>query len=391
MINFEYAAPTKVIFGRGAEDAVGREIQALGGTNVMIHFGAGRHLQDSGLLERVHNSLTALNLRFVDFGGAVPNPRMSLVKAGIAKARAEGVDFILAIGGGSAIDSAKAIAYGLANDFAVEDLFLGHAQTDKIYPLGCISTISASGSETSNSCVITLEDGMLKRAYNHDCSRPKFAILNPELTYTLPPYQTACGAADIMMHTMERYFTNTPDVELIDNMSEGLLSAVREAALTALKQPDNYSARATLMWAGSLSHNGLLGTGRVTDFASHKIEHELGGMFDVAHGAGLCAVWGSWARYVYRTNVNRFAQFAVHVFRVRPNYQNLEETALRGIEAWEDWCRRLAMPVSLKELGLAPTDEQLWEMARKATCGGRIGGFVPLDAQMVHDILVMAR
>lgn len=393
MINFEYAAPTKVIFGRGTEEAVGQEIQTLGGTNVMIHFGTGKHLRDSGLLDRIHASLTALGVRFVDFGGAVPNPRMALVKKGIAKARQEGVDFLLAVGGGSVIDSAKAIAYGLANEFEVEELFLGRAKTEKIYPLGCISTISASGSETSNSCVITLEDGLLKRAYNHDCSRPKFAILNPELTYTLPPYQTACGAADIMMHTMERYFTNTPDVDLIDNMSEGLLVAVREAALAALKKPDDYNARATLMWAGSLSHNGLLGTGRVTDFASHKIEHELGGMFDVAHGAGLCAVWGSWARFVYRTNVNRFAQFAIKVFGVHANYQNLEETALKGIEAWEDWCRKLGMPVNLKELGLDPTEEQLWEMAQKATSGGRmkIGGFVPLDAQMVHDILAMAR
>ena len=393
MINFENAAPTKVIFGKGAEEAVGREIQALGGTTVMIHFGTGRHLKNSGLLDRCHVSLTALGIRFVDFGGAVPNPRMALVNEGIAKPRAEGVDFLLAVGGGSVIDSAKAIAYGLANAFDVEELFLGRAKTDKIYPLGCISTISASGSETSNSCVITLEDGLLKRAYNHDCSRPKFAILNPELTYTLPPYQTACGAADIMMHTMERYFTNTPDVDLIDNMSEGLLAAVREAALDALKKPDDYNARATLMWAGSLSHNGLLGTGRVTDFASHKIEHELGGMFDVAHGAGLCAVWGSWARFVYKTNVNRFAQFAIKVFGVYANYQNLEESALKGIAAWENWCRKLGMPVNLKELGLDPTEEQLWEMAQKATSGNsvKIGAFVPLDAQMVHDILVMAR
>lgn len=393
MINFEYAAPTKVIFGKGTEKTVGKEIQVLGGTTVMIHFGTGRHLQDSGLLDRVHSSLTACGIRFVDFGGAVPNPRMALVKEGIAKAKAEGVDFLLAIGGGSVIDSAKAIAYGLANEFDVEELFLGRAKTDKIYPLGCISTISASGSETSNSCVITLEEGLLKRAYNHDCSRPKFAILNPELTFTLPPYQTACGAADIMMHTMERYFTNTPDVDLIDNMSEGLLVAVREAALAALKKTDDYHARATLMWAGSLSHNGLLGTGRITDFASHKIEHELGGMFDVAHGAGLCAVWGSWARFVYKTNINRFAQFAIKVFGVYANYQNLEETALKGIAAWEDWCRKLGMPINLKELGLDPTEEQLWEMAQKATSGDsmKIGGFVPLDAQMVYDILAMAR
>ncbi|MRN26944.1 iron-containing alcohol dehydrogenase, partial [Romboutsia ilealis] len=191
------------------------------------------------------------------------------------------------------------------------------------------------------SMVITIEDGMLKRSYNHDCARPKFAIMNPELTYTLPAYQTSSGASDIMMHTMERYFTNTKDVDLIDRMAEGLLVSVREAALTAVKDPENYEARATLMWAGSLSHNGLTGTGRVSDFASHKIEHELGGMFDVAHGAGLCAVWGSWARYVYKTNPARFAQFAVRVFDAAQNFYDTEATALKGIEAWEDWCRSI--------------------------------------------------
>lgn len=391
MINFEYMAPTKVIFGKGAENQVGQEIKARGGTKVLIHFGGNRLYKD-GTLDRIHKSLSDSGISYVDFGGVVPNPRMALVKEGIALCRKEGVDFILAVGGGSPIDSSKAIAYGLANDFDIDDLFLGKAKTDKIFPLGCISTIAATGSETSNSCVITLEDGLLKRAYNHDCARPLFAIMNPEMTYSLPAYQTASGAADIMMHTMERYFTNTQDVALIDSMAEGLLVSVRDAAPEALKTPNDYNARATLMWAGSLSHNGLLGTGRVTDFASHKIEHELGGMFDVTHGAGLCAVWGSWARYVYKTNVNRFAQFAVKVFGVTANYQNLEETAIKGIEAWEEWCRKITMPTSITELGINPTESQIREMALKATNNDtvKIGGFLPLDAKMIEDILTMA-
>ena len=392
MINFEFYNPTKVIFGKGVEAEAGKVIKEMGGHKVLVHFG-GDYLQKSGTLDRIHQGLTEAGLEYVDLGGVVPNPRLGLVKEGIRLCKEEGVDFLLPIGGGSAIDSAKGIGYGLANDFEVEDLLLGKTATDKIAPIGCISTIAATGSETSNSMVITIEDGMLKRSYNHDCARPKFAIMNPELTYTLPAYQTSSGASDIMMHTMERYFTNTKDVDLIDRMAEGLLVSVREAALTAVKDPENYEARATLMWAGSLSHNGLTGTGRVSDFASHKIEHELGGMFDVAHGAGLCAVWGSWARYVYKTNPARFAQFAVRVFDAAQNFYDTEATALKGIEAWENWCRSIGMPTSLRELGVTPTDAQIEEMAEKcvATGGGHVGFFQTLYKEDVIKIFEMAR
>ncbi|CUO91987.1 NADH-dependent butanol dehydrogenase B [[Eubacterium] contortum] len=392
MINFEFYNPTKVIFGKGVEAEAGKVIKEMGGHKVLVHFG-GDYLQKSGTLDRIHQGLTEAGLEYVDLGGVVPNPRLGLVKEGIRLCREEGVDFLLPIGGGSAIDSAKGIGYGLANDFELEDLLLGKTATDKIAPIGCISTIAATGSETSNSMVITIEDGMLKRSYNHDCARPKFAIMNPELTYTLPAYQTSSGASDIMMHTMERYFTNTKDVDLIDRMAEGLLVSVREAALTAVKDPENYEARATLMWAGSLSHNGLTGTGRVSDFASHKIEHELGGMFDVAHGAGLCAVWGSWARYVYKTNPARFAQFAVRVFDAAQNFYDTEATALKGIEAWENWCRSIGMPTSLRELGVTPTDAQIEEMAEKcvATGGGHVGFFQTLYKEDVIKIFQMAR
>ena len=392
MINFEFYNPTKVIFGKGVEAEAGKVIQEMGGHKVLVHFG-GDYLQESGTLDRIHQGLTEAGLEYVDLGGVVPNPRLGLVKEGIRLCKEERVDFLLPIGGGSAIDSAKGIGYGLANDFELEDLLLGKTATDKIAPIGCISTIAATGSETSNSMVITIEDGMLKRSYNHDCARPKFAIMNPELTYTLPAYQTSSGASDIMMHTMERYFTNTKDVDLIDRMAEGLLVSVREAAPTAVKDPENYEARATLMWAGSLSHNGLTGTGRVSDFASHKIEHELGGMFDVAHGAGLCAVWGSWARYVYKTNPARFAQFAVRVLDVAQNFYDTEATALKGIEAWEDWCRSIGMPISLRELGVTPTDAQIEEMAEKcvATGGGHVGFFQTLYKEDIIKIFEMAR
>lgn len=392
MINFEFHTPTKVIFGKNAESLVGQEIKSRGYKKVLIHFG-GTYLQENGTLERVHKSLTDSGLSYVDLDGVVPNPRMGLVRQGVELCRKEDVDFILPIGGGSPIDSAKAIAYGLANDFDLEDLYMGRVQTDRIAPIGCISTIAATGSETSNSSVITIEKGWLKRAYNHDCARPLFAIMNPELTYTLPAYQTASGGADIMMHTMERYFTTTPDVDLIDRMAEGLMVAIKEATVKAVRCPHDYEARATLMWGGSLSHNGLTGTGRTADFASHKIEHEMGGMFDVTHGASLCAIWGSWARYVYKTDVARFAQFASRIFSVPLNYHDLEETALKGIEAWEDWCHKIGMPTSMKELGISPTEEQINEMADKcvATGGGHVGFFQTLYKDDVMNIYRMSR
>lgn len=392
MDNFQFYTPTKIIFGKDTESCVGTEIKERGFHKVLIHFG-GKHIIADGLLDRVHKSLEENDISYVDFGGVVPNPRMALAKEGVELAKTEGVDFVLAIGGGSAIDSAKAIAYGMVNDFDLVDLYMGRVSTTKIAPIGCISTIAATGSETSNSSVITIEEGMLKRSYNHDCARPLFAIMNPELTYTLPPYQTSSGAADIMMHTMERYFTNTQHVDFIDRIAEGLLVTVREAAIAATKNPRDYEARANLMWAGSLSHNGLTGTGRVADFASHKIEHEMGGMFDVTHGAGLTAIWGSWARYVYKTNVGRFAQFAVKVFDVQMDFQNPENTALAGIEAWENWCRKIGMPTNMTELGISPTDAQIEEMADKcvATGNGKVGFFQPLYREDVIKIYQMAK
>lgn len=421
MINFDFFTPTKILFGAGRESEVGKQVAAFGGHKVMIIYGKkGGHIETSGLLDRVHKSLSDAGLSYVDLNGVVPNPRLSLVKEGIRIGRAEGVDFLLPIGGGSVIDTAKGIGYGIANDFEMEDLLYGRVKTDKNLPIGVILTIAAAGSEMSSSMVLTIEDGMMKRSYGHDCSRPKFAIMNPELTYSLPAYQTASGAADIMMHTMERYFTPTDtDTSLTDRIAEGLMVSVRDAAQIAVKEPENYEARATLMWAGSLSHNGLTGAGRISDFATHKIEHELGGMFDVAHGAGLAAVWGSWARYVYKTNPGRFAQFGKKVFGINissstnitpnsdapeqpikpspiitdPELTSTDTAALAAITAWETWCHSISMPTTLTELGIHPTDTQIEEMAEKCVFGrnGHVGFFQPLTKEDIAAILKMAK
>jgi hypothetical protein len=395
MINFEFHTPTKVVFGKDAESTVGAQVNQFGGTKVLIHWG-GDYVRATGLLDRVHASLEAEGIAYVDFDGVVPNPRLSHCLQGLEIAKAEGVDFVLAIGGGSAIDSSKCIAYGLVNDFDLVDLFMGRVSTTEIAPIGCISTLAGTGSETSNSTVInidTLGGEMLKRSYNHDCARPLFAIMDPELTYGVPPYQTAAGGSDIMMHTMERYFTPTKDVALIDAMSEGLLRTVKEAVPAALANPCDYEARANLLWAGSLSHNGLTGTGRVGDFASHAIEHEMGALFDVTHGAGLCAMWSSWARYVIDEDPERFAQFAVNVFGVTNDFHDPKATGLAGIAAWEDWCHKIGMPTSMTELGIDPTDEQIREMAEGAVAarGGNLGAFKHLEADDVVAILTAAR
>lgn len=402
MINFDFYTPTKILFGAGRESEVGKQVAAFGGHKVMIVYGKrGGHIETSGLLDLVHKSLSDAGLSYVDLNGVVPNPRLSLVKEGIRIGRAQDVDFLLPIGGGSVIDTAKGIGYGIVNDFEMEDLLYGRVKTDKNLPIGVILTIAAAGSEMSSSMVLTIEDGMMKRSYGHDCARPRFAIMNPELTYSLSAYQTASGAADIMMHTMERYFTPTDtDTSLTDRIAEGLMISVRDAAQIAVKEPENYDARATLMWAGSLSHNGLTGAGRVSDFATHKIEHELGGMFDVAHGAGLAAVWGSWARYVYKTNPGRFAQFGEKVFDVNVSQTNTDSdttstdaTALAAITAWETWCHSIGMPTSLTELGVHPTDAQIEEMAKKCVFGrnGHIGFFQPLTKEDIVAILQMAK
>ncbi|MBR5967127.1 MAG: iron-containing alcohol dehydrogenase, partial [Lachnospiraceae bacterium] len=356
MFDFKYYTPTKVVFGKNTESRVAELVKEFGGTKLLIHYGGGSVVR-SGLLKRVTDTLDAAGISYVTLGGAVPNPHLSLVYEGIELCRKERVDFLLAVGGGSAIDSAKAIGYGLANEGDVWD-FYDYKRTAKgCMPLGVILTIAATGSEMSDSSVITKEEGLVKRGYSSDFGRPRFAILNPELTMTLPDYQTACGCTDIMMHTMERYFTNGGNMELTDSMAEGLLRTVKNNALILKNDPKNYDARAEVMWAGSLAHNGLTGCGNDGgDWMTHKLEHELGGLYDVAHGAGLAAIWGSWARFVYKNCLHRFKRFALNVMEVEDSGTD-EEIALRGIEAMEDFYRSIDMPTNLRELGIKPTDD----------------------------------
>ena len=392
MKNFTYYTPTRVVFGKNAEAETGRLVKEQGCQKVLLHYGGGS-VKRSGLLGRIEDSLQENGVSYVSLGGVVPNPRLSKVYEGIALCRQEGVDFILAVGGGSVIDSAKAIGYGLANDCDVWDFYAKKDVPKACAPIGAVVTIAAAGSEMSDSSVITNEDGWLKRGCNSDLCRCRFAVMNPELTYTLPAYQTACGCADILMHTMERYFTTDKNAELTDQIAEGLMRTVMHNAKILTERPDDYNARAEVMWAGSLSHNGLTGCGVAGDWASHQLEHELGGMFDVAHGAGLAAMWGSWARYVYREDMQRFAQFAVNVMGVEPKEGSAEQLAVKGIEAMEEFYRTIGMPVSIHEMGVDVTGEQLHELAFKCSFGNTrtIGNFRKLDIEDMEKIYTMAR
>ena len=392
MGNFQYYTPTKIVFGRGAEEQTGQLAAEQGCKKVLVHYGSGSVVR-SGLLERICRSLDAAGISYVSLGGVVPNPRLSLVYEGIRLARKEQVDFILAVGGGSVIDSAKAIGYGVANEGDVWDFYEKRRTAKACLPIGVVLTIAAAGSEMSDSSVITKEEGWLKRGYSSNYARARFAVMNPELTMTLPKYQTASGCVDIMMHTMERYFNHSENMEMTDGISEHLLRTVMKNAKILMNEPDNYQARAEVMWAGSLSHNGLTGCGTGGgDWASHQLEHELGGMFDVAHGAGLAAVWGSWARYVMDAEPERFAKFAVNVMGVEPEAEKLK-TAQKGIEAMEDFYRALDMPVCIGDMGIELTEEQMRELAEKCSHFGKrtIGCIKKLDREDMYQIYKEAR
>ncbi|MGI6201008.1 MAG: iron-containing alcohol dehydrogenase [Christensenellales bacterium] len=385
MRNFDFAMPTQILFGRDTEAQVGRQVRDRGGHTVLLHYGGGS-VQRSGLYDRVTASLEAAGLQVVPLGGVQPNPRLTLVREGIDLCRRRGVDFLLAVGGGSVIDSAKAIAVGAPDKGNVWDFYIGLRQPTARLPLGVVLTIPAAGSEASNSSVITNEQGWLKRGLGSEVIRPDFAILNPVLTYTLPAYQTACGAADIMAHVMERYFTNEPHVDLTDRLCEAVLTSMIHNVPLALAHPEDYDARAEIMWAATLAHNDLLSCGRVGDWASHQIEHELSALYDVAHGAGLAVVFPAWMRYVYRHNVALFAKFASRVFGVPYDFDNPERTALAGIDALRSFFAAIGLPVTLSELGVG--DDRLREMAQKVKKGpdGYTGQFVKLTSQDVYQI-----
>ena len=390
--SFEYFSPTRVIFGKETEKQTGKLIREYGGSRVLVLYG-GKSAVRSGLLDLVKESLKEEELYFQELGGIVPNPHLDKVYEGIEIGKNEGIDFLLAVGGGSVIDTAKAIAYGLGEpEKDVWELYEHTRKARKCLPVASVLTIAAAGSETSRSSVITNEKTLEKRAYDDNLARPKFAIMNPEFTKTLPDYQTESGCTDIMMHTMERYFTNGGNMEITDALAEGLLRTVMENAKILHTEPDNYDARAEIMWAGSLAHNDLTGCGNDGgDFMSHKLEHELGGMFDVTHGAGLAAIWPSWARYVYKYCLPRFVKYAKNVMGVTTGGSD-EETALLGIKAMEEFYHSIGMPVNLKELGIHPTEEQIREMAEgclKAS-GSATGSAKKLDLQDMIRIYQMA-
>ena len=390
--SFEYFSPTRVIFGKETEKQTGKLIREYGGSRVLVLYG-GKSAVRSGLLDLVKESLKEEELYFQELGGIVPNPHLDKVYEGIEIGKNEGIDFLLAVGGGSVIDTAKAIAYGLGEpEKDVWELYEHTRKARKCLPIASVLTIAAAGSETSRSSVITNEKTLEKRAYDDNLARPKFAIMNPEFTKTLPDYQTESGCTDIMMHTMERYFTNGGNMEITDALAEGLLRTVMENAKILHTEPDNYDARAEIMWAGSLAHNDLTGCGNDGgDFMSHKLEHELGGMFDVTHGAGLAAIWPSWARYVYKYCLPRFVKYAKNVMSVTAGGSD-EETALLGIKAMEEFYHSIGMPVNLKELGIHPTEEQIREMAEgclKAS-GSATGSAKKLDLQDMIRIYQMA-
>ena len=393
MRDFVYYAPTEVVFGKESEEQVAGLVKKYGGHKVLVHYG-GRSAKKSGLLDKICALLRQGGIDYVELGGVVPNPRLSLVQQGIDLCRKEKVDFILAIGGGSVIDSSKAIACGVPFEGNVWDIYMGKAEPECYLPVASVLTIPAAGSEMSDASVITNEDGDVKVGYSNPMSRPKFAIMNPVRTFTLPPYQTAAGVTDMMMHTMERYFAPEDDMDLTDALAEAVLRSMKDNVFKVLANPEDYRARAQIMWGGSVAHNDLTGCGMTGDWATHQLEHELSGMFDVTHGAGLAAIWPSWARYVLKENVSRFVRFAVNVMDVPNDFTDPEGTALRGIEAMEHFYHAIGMPINIHELiGRDITDDEIKEMVRKCSRDGTLlqGSFKVLHPKDMEAIYQMAR
>lgn len=384
MDNFTFYSPTYFDFGRGAESHVAELVHRFGGTKVLFHYGGGS-IKKSGLYDRVADCLKKEGIAFVELGGVKPNPRSGLVQEGIQLCKSEKVDFILAVGGGSVIDSAKAIAAGSVYDGNFLDFYRGKAVIEKALPVGTVLTIAAAGSEGSGNTVITDEETQIKKGAKSDWLRPKFSILNPELTCTLPAYQTAAGATDIMIHVCERYFSNTEEVEITDRLCEGILKTIIYETPRVIENPENYDARANIMWAGMLAHNNVCGVGREQDWASHHIEHELSALYDVTHGAGLAVIAPLWMRHVMKTNPNKFITFATRVWDIDLNENNPEETALKGIEAFEKFLKNIGMPSSFAELGAKQEDIPL--LTDKLMSGRETeGNYVKLTRQDIIEI-----
>lgn len=387
MDNFQFWSPTEFIFGKGTENETGKYVKKHGGSKVLLHFGGGSAVK-SGLLDRVKKSLEAEGIAYTELGGVQPNPRDTLVYKGIDLCRAEGIDFILAVGGGSVIDSSKAIAMGVPYDGDFWDFYSGKSPSAAL-PVATVLTIAAAGSEGSGDSVITKEEGGLKRGAGSDLIRPRFSILDPELTCTLPAYQTACGATDIMAHVFERYFTNTAEVEITDRLCEAVLTTMIKETPRVIADPCNYDARANIMWAGTVAHTNIVGVGREQDWNSHGIEHELSALYDCAHGAGLAVIMPAWMEFVCSHDPMRFAQAAVRVWGCHMDFANPENTAREGIRRFRSFLHSIGMPINFAELGAR--EEDIPALVDKFGIGsGRTGGFVKLSAEDIAEIYRIA-
>ncbi len=386
MDNFNFYSPTEFVFGRDRENECGELVKKYGGTKVLIHYGGGSAVR-SGLIDRVKASLDKAGVPHMELGGVKPNPRDTLVYKGIQMVRENGIDFILAVGGGSTIDSSKAIAMGVPYKGDFWDFYEGKASAACALPIGVVQTIAAAGSEGSGDSVVTKEDGMLKRGASSEHIRPKFAVQNPALLCTLPAYQTACGITDIMAHVFERYFTNTLEVEITDRLCEAVLLTMVKEGPRAIADPANYQVRANIMWAGTVAHNGVVGCGRSQDWNSHAIEHELSALYDCAHGAGLAVIMPAWMEYVVDHDVMRFAQMATRVFGCEMNFADPKATALEGIRAFRRFLHSIGMPINFAELGAK--EEDIPTLVKKLNPGDG-WGFVPLKAADVTAIYKIA-
>ena len=386
MINFQFYSPTEFVFGKDSELRVAHLLKKHSATKVLFHYGGGS-IKRSGLYDRVVNTLKENNIPYVELGGVVPNPRLSLVNEGIKIVKENHIDFILAVGGGSVMDSAKAIAIGTKYDGDLWDLYTG-TKIKEALPVGVIVTIPASGSEASNSSVITNDKLGLKKGTNSDLIRPKFAIMNPELTYTIPNYHAFAGVVDMMSHIFERYLTNTPDVDLTDLMQEAVLISIMDNAKRLLKDPRDYNARAHIMWAGTIAHNGILGVGRTTDWASHGLEHELSALYDVSHGAGLAVIFPHYMLYTLDHDVDRYYRLAVNVMKVKPNENDKRNVAIKGIRKLQEFYKSLGMPLTFDDIGAKKEDIPQLVKQLEINRGSTFGGFVDLtmdDARKIYE------
>jgi alcohol dehydrogenase YqhD (iron-dependent ADH family) len=387
MENFRFHNSTEIIFGKETEDSVGGEVKKYADT-VLLHYG-GDTIKKIGLYEKVIRSLKNEGIKYFELSGVEPNPTLKKIYEGIKICRDNDIKFILAIGGGSVIDSAKAIALGVPFEGDVWDFFMGKAKPKDAIALGVILTVPAAGSESSVVTVIKNEKTLMKKGLHCHMMLPKFAILNPELTFSISAFQTACGAADILAHVMERYFTQTKKADLTDRLCEGTMRCVIENTPIVLANPKDYDSRAEIMWASTIAHNGILGTGRVEDWGSHKLGHELGAVYGVAHGASLAVIFPAWMKYVYKYNIKRFVQFADRVWGIDPCFGTEEEVALKGIGSLVQFHREIMLPVTLKELGI--TDDRFAEMAEKELQWGTIGNFVKLNKEDIINIFKIAK